>query len=453
MTHENVDVVVVGAGATGLSAAYALQRAGRSVLVLETRERVGGRLWTEKVDGVDLEIGGQWVSPDQEALLAMLDELGLETFERHRDGASVYVGLDGARRTFTGEVLPVAPRVEAEMNRLTARLDDLSAQMDPSRPWVMPGATELDRVTFLSWLEAESSDQEARDNIAMFIAQAMLTKPAHAFSALQAVHMAASAGSFSNLVDSEFILDKRVIGGLQQVPLRLAALLDDAVRTSRDVQRIRWTDDSVTVISGDLVVNARHVILAIPPTAVARVRFDPPLPSIQREVRQHQSFGQVIKVHATYETPFWRDAGLSGTAFSPYLTVHEAYDNTNHDEERGTLVGFVSDLQADAVLALDTDRRRELILQSLQTYFGPLAGAPLTYFESDWTSEELGSGAYGSSFDLGGLTRFGPRLREAAGPIQIAAPTSPVTDSSTSTAHCELAPSWPARLSIPASAA
>ena len=108
MTNEDVDVLIVGAGATGLSAAYALQRAGKSVLVLESRERVGGRLWTDEVDGVDLEIGGQWVSPDQDALLGMLDELGLKTFERHREGDSIYVGLDGERRTFTGEVLPVA---------------------------------------------------------------------------------------------------------------------------------------------------------------------------------------------------------------------------------------------------------------------------------------------------------------------------------------------------------
>ncbi|KRC66115.1 Putrescine oxidase [Aeromicrobium sp. Root236] len=419
MTNEEVDVLVVGAGATGLSAAYALQRAGRSVLVLESRERVGGRLWTDEVDGVDLEIGGQWVSPDQDALLAMLDELGLETFERHREGESIYVGLDGERRTFTGEVLPVDGAVEAEMTRLTDLLDELSAQMDPARPWDMPGADELDRVTLLGWLEQSCAEPEARDNIAMFIAQAMLTKPAHTFSALQAVHMAASAGSFSNLVDSEFILDKRVIGGLQQVPLRLAERLGSAVRTGRDVEKVVWTDDGVTVSSGDLTVSARHLVLAIPPTAVTRVRFEPPLPSIQRETRQHQSFGQVIKVHATYETPFWRDAGLSGTAFSPYEVVHEAYDNTNHDESRGTLVGFVSDLQADAVLRLSAAERRGVILSSLSTYFGPQAAAPLTYFESDWISEELGSGAYGSSFDIGGLTRFGPRLREPVGPIQI----------------------------------
>ena len=417
--HTTVDVLVVGAGATGLAAARTLAAAGRSVRVLESRERIGGRLWTDEVDGVDLELGGQWVSPDQEALLEMLDELGLDTFERHREGDSVYIGADRQRHQFTGEALPVPPAVEAEMVRITARLDELAASMDPARPWDAPDAYALDRVTFAEWLEESCDEQEARDNIAMFIAQAMLTKPAHTFSALQAVHMAASAGSFSNLVDSEFILDKRVVGGLQQVPLRMAEHLGDAVLVGRDVERVSWTDTGVSVTSGDLTVTARHMILAVPPTAVSRIRFDPPLPSIQRETRQHHSFGQVIKVHATYSTPFWRDAGLSGTAFSPYQVVHEAYDNTNFQDVRGTLVGFVSDEQADAVLALDSDERREVILASLGAYFGAEALDPLTYFESDWTSEELGSGAYASSFDLGGMTRFGPRLREPVGPIQI----------------------------------
>ncbi len=418
MTQQNVDVVVIGAGATGLSAAHAVQKAGRSVVVLEARERVGGRLWTDEVDGVDLELGGQWVSPDQEELLRTIDELGLETFSRYREGESVYIGITGERRTFEGEQVPVAPEVEKEMTRLTELLDELAEQIDPARPWEAPYADELDRQTFAAWLEAECDETEARDNIAMFIAQAMLTKPAHNFSALQAVHMAASAGSFSNLVDSEFILDKRVVGGLQSVPLTLAERLGDAVRLGHDVERVRWSDDGVEVVAGDVVVTGRHLVLAVPPTVVSRIRFDPPLPTEQREAQQHQSFGQVIKLHVTYATPFWRDAGLSGTVFSPYELVHEAYDNTNHGDPRGTLVGFVSDERADEVRRLDTDQRRTEILASLGHYYGEQALEPSSYFESDWTSEELGQGAYASSFDLGGLTRFGARLREQVGPIQ-----------------------------------
>lgn len=420
MTQQKVDVVVIGAGATGLSAAHALQKAGRSVVVLEARERAGGRLWTDEVDGVDLELGGQWVSPDQEELLRTIDELGLETFSRYREGESVYIGITGERRTFEGEQVPVAADVEKEMTRLTELLDELAEQMDPARPWEAPYADELDQQTFAAWLEAQCDEPEARDNIAMFIAQAMLTKPAHSFSVLQAVHMAASAGSFSHLVDSEFILDKRVVGGLQSVPLTLAERLGDAVRLGHDVERVRWSteDDGVEVVAGDVVVTGRHLVLAVPPTVVSRIRFDPPLPTEQREAQQHQSFGQVIKVHVTYATPFWRDAGLSGTVFSPYELVHEAYDNTNHGDTRGTLVGFVSDERADEVRRLDPDQRRAEILASLGHYYGDQALEPSSYFESDWTSEELGQGAYASSFDLGGLTRFGARLREQVGPIQ-----------------------------------
>ena len=92
MSKLKRDVVMIGAGPSGLTAARELKRAGLSVAVLEARDRVGGRTWTDTVDGAMLEIGGQWVSPDQTALLALLEELGLETYSRYREGESIYVG-------------------------------------------------------------------------------------------------------------------------------------------------------------------------------------------------------------------------------------------------------------------------------------------------------------------------------------------------------------------------
>src|SRR6478609_9840927 len=108
MLNLNRDVVVVGAGPSGLTAARELKKAGLSVAVLEARDRVGGRTWTDTIDGAMLEIGGQWVSPDQTALLELLDELGLQTYERYRDGQSVYLGADGKRTLYTGDTFPVS---------------------------------------------------------------------------------------------------------------------------------------------------------------------------------------------------------------------------------------------------------------------------------------------------------------------------------------------------------
>ncbi|MCU1473794.1 NAD(P)/FAD-dependent oxidoreductase [Amnibacterium sp.] len=415
------DVVIVGAGACGLTAATALRRAGASVVVLEARDRVGGRLETDTGTGALLELGGQWVSPDQTALKELVAELGLELFSRYREGDSVYIGRDGTRTRFTGDIFPTSPRTETEIERLIALLDGLVAEMDPDRPWDHPRARELDSVTWRAFLEQQSDDAEARDNVALFIAEAMITKPAHTFSALQALLMAASAGSFSHLVDADFILDQRVVGGLQQVPLRLADGLGDDVVLGRPVRTIEWSHDGVIVhADGGMSVRAAQAIVAVPPNLYDRIDYVPALPARRQVLHQHLSLGLVIKVHAVYGTPFWREDGLSGTAFSPYRIVHEAYDNSNHGDPRGVLVGFVSDEKADQVLAMGPEQRRAAVLDSLADYYGEGARHPLVYVESDWASQEWTRGAYAASFDMGGLTRFGADAQQPVGPVHFA---------------------------------
>ncbi|WOF23677.1 NAD(P)/FAD-dependent oxidoreductase [Microbacterium betulae] len=420
MTDITRDVVVVGAGAAGTTAANELKKAGLSVAVLEARDRVGGRLWTDVVEGATLEIGGQWVSPDQDALTETIAELGLETYSRYREGESVYIGPDGELTRFTGEIFPVAAETERVMVELIERLDRLVAEIDPARPWEHPDAEALDTISFEAWLARQTDDREARDNIALFIAGAMLTKPAHAFSALQALHMAASAGSFSNLVDADFILDQRVVGGLQQVPQLLADRLGDDVHLNAPVRTLRWGAGGVVAEAEGVTVRARHAILALAPVLYDRISFVPALPRRQHQLHQHLSMGFVIKVHAVYDRPFWREQGLSGTAFSPYELSHEAYDNTIHGDERGTLVGFVSDKNADDVFELSAEERRERILESLSHYYGPEAKNPVVYYESDWGSEEWTRGAYAASFDLGGLHRYGKDQSTPVGPVHFA---------------------------------
>src|SRR5699024_10761187 len=123
----------------------------------------------------------------------------------------------------------------------------------------------------------------------------------------------------------------------------------------------------------DLSVKARKVILAIPPNLYSRISYEPPLPRKQHITHQHQSMGLVIKVHAVYDTPFWREEGLSGTCFGPTSLVQEIYDNTYHGESTGTLVGFVSDVKADEVFALNEAERKQHILKAMAEYLGPKA--------------------------------------------------------------------------------
>ncbi len=425
MNEITRDVVVIGAGAAGLTAANTLRKAGLSVAVLEARDRVGGRLWTDQIDGAMLEIGGQWVSPDQDALIDTVAELGLETFSRYRDGDSVYIGPDGVAHRFTGEMFPVAPETERVIAEITQRLDAMVAEIDPDRPWAHDKAAEWDKISWDAWLRAQTDDDEAVRNLAFATGSAMLTKPTHSFSLLQSLLMAASAGSYSHLVDADFILDKRVVGGLQQVPILLAERLGEDVLLNEPVRTLEWgpstgSGTGVTAIAESTTVRARFAIIALAPNLYSRISYVPPLPRLQHQMHQHLSMGFVIKVHAVYETPFWRDKGLSGTAFSPYELSHEAYDNTNHGDTRGTLVGFVSDQTADDLFRLSAEERKARILESLSHYYGPEAKDPVVYYESDWGSEEWTRGAYAASFDLGGLSRYGADLRTPVGPIHFA---------------------------------
>ena len=421
MSDRSCDVVIVGAGPTGLSAARRLQSAGRTVIVLEARDRVGGRTWTDHVDGQMYEIGGQWISPDQTALLDLVDELGKETYQRHREGDSVYIAPDGTRTVYSGDMFPVGQSTQAEMERLIAELDELAARIGPTAPWEAEDAAELDAVSFHQWLRNQSDDEIACANIGMFIAGGMLTKPATAFSALQAILMAASAGSFSNLVDDHFILDSRVVGGMQSVSEQMAEELgDDVVYLNNPVRTIEWGDDSVVVGTDTMTVAAGHAIVAVPPNLYSRISYTPHLPRLQQVFHQHQSMGLVIKVHATYPTPFWREHGLCGTGFGAGQLVQEVYDNTNHGEEQGTLVAFISDVNADEMFALDEDTRKQRILESLAEFLGQQALDPSVFYLSDFGAEEWTRGAYATSYDLGGLHRWGRFQNDPVGPIHFA---------------------------------
>ncbi len=236
--------------------------------------------------------------------------------------------------------------------------------------------------------------------------------------------MIASAGKFEHLIDEGILLDERVAGGMQSVSQQIADELGpDVVHLSTRVRHLAWSDAGdglpsiVSAVSDRVTVRARFAVLAIPPNLYSTIDYQPPLPRIQQVSHQHQSMGLVIKAQAVYETPFWRAHGLSGTGFASRERICEVYDNTVAGHPHGTLVGFVAGEQAEETWALPDDQRRGAILESFAAYFGDEAKRPLAVYLSDWGTEEFTRGAYGASWSIGGLSRWGHLQNRPVGPI------------------------------------
>jgi len=415
--HMGTDVAVVGAGLAGLVAASDLVAAGREVLVLEARDRVGGRLLNVAIGGEPNELGGEWIAPYQSELHALLAELGIELFHAYREGDHLYVDADGAAHRYHGEDDPLPEASARAYECAVATLDALVAELDPEAPWEHARAAELDAITFERWLASEVDDTLARDLLRAFMAGGYMTKPAESFSLLGALATIAGAGSVANLFEPDLCLHSRVVGGSQVIPLRLAERLGDRVVLEAPVRSLRWRESGVELVAGSVVVSATTAIVAVPPNVAGLIRFEPPLPAWRMRLQQAISQGDVIKVLAVYEEPFWRAEGLAGEGFAPYQLVREVYDNTPPAGRPGVLCTFLAGEKAQAAERLDEGERRRLVLEGLARFFGPRALDALEVVERDWSQEEWTRGAYAATFGIGGLSRHGPDLTRPVGPL------------------------------------
>jgi monoamine oxidase len=415
---READAVVVGAGLAGLAAARELRAADADVIVLEARDRVGGRTLNEPIgDGNVVEIGAQWVGPTQDRLYALIDELGLETFPTWTKGKSLFE-REGRVRTYSGTIPPAYPAGLVEVGLAMRRLNRMAAEVPLGAPWTAREAERWDAETFETWMRRNIRTQAARDILRLAIIGVWAVEPRDV-SLLHVLFYIGSAGTLELLTDAEGGAQQdRVVGGTQLISLRMAQELGEGLmELSNPVRRIEWGRDGVVVHGDRLDVRGARVIVAAPPTLAGRIAWDPPLPALRDGLSQRMAQGSVVKCMAIYERPFWRELGLSGALTSVTGPVSVGFDNSPPDGSPGVLLGFLEGRAARAAADLTRPERRELVAECFGRIFGPEAAEPIDYVDRAWGAEEWSRGCYGGFMPPGAWTSVGPALRRPTGPI------------------------------------
>ena len=441
------DVVVVGAGFAGITAARDLTRKGHDVLLLEARDRVGGRVLNHHLDSRHvLDVGGQWFGPEhdladrgvtdvanyptngdvtgQSQVWALARAMHVGTYLTYNTGQ--YVDYRGGRAaTYSGRIPTDTPTGAAEAAEAIAAVDTRAKTVPLASPWTAANALEWDSMTVKSWMDHGDTflgqpflgmlTPDGRQLFELAI-QAVFSCEPRDLSMLHLLFYVHSAGSLGSLLNTDLGAQMyRLHGGTQLIAQRAAATLH-RVRLSSPVRRITQTDHGVSVEGDGFAAKAQRVVVALPPALAGRIDYSPSMPAMRDQLTQRMPMGTVIKVQCVYDAAFWRTAGLAGQATSDTGPVRVTFDNSLPGGP-AVLMGFMEGTDGRKALSLSSAQRRQATVDCFVRYFGPKAAKPTAYVEKSWASDPWSRGCYAGYLPPGVWTDYGHVLRAPVGRI------------------------------------
>jgi len=411
------EVVVVGAGFAGLSAARTLSRHRKRVVVLEARDRVGGRVKAAKIAGRAIDAGGMWVGPSQTRLLDLIKEYDLHTVPQFETGLNI-AEVGGKRLTASGEAIGFDPPIQAEYDRIIRDLTRLSDQVPLDAPWSMSRAEEYDQMTADDWFISQTKNSAILGFLRAFV-RAIFTADPYQISLLYLLFYLRSGDNYDTLYGFENAAQAWTVKEtMHQVAVRVAAELGNAIVLNAPVRAISQDGAGVLVTSDAGNWRCEYAIVAVPLPLAVRIAYQPVL-SPQRDIlAQHMPMGSVIKYWVAYEKPFWRERGLNGILQSDQPpSEFISGDFTPSEGHPGLLAGFMEAHNSMAWTGRSMEERKKVVVERLISLLGPEAANPIDYEDQDWPADPWSRGCYGPSMAPGIMTTVGKVIREPHGRI------------------------------------
>ncbi len=412
--HDPLDVLIIGGGYSGLSCALTLQKNKKNFLLLEASAHAGGRALEQVLDNnFRLELGGQYIAPPQKRVTQLIKDMGLQTYQAWGQGNHFFLYEEkvGTYQNSPIECLGTLLQnklVQLEIEKALALLSEMFKDISPSAPWESKNSELWDGMTFQTWINSELTTFPAKQFFRFMTNQGFSTEPEQVsllqmlwfFKTSHGLPPWALGGGQAN----------RVEGGTGLVALKMAEKIQDKIKYKEPVFKIVQQDDFALIYTEKTIYKAKSVIVCVPSQLISSIHYEPGLPpDLHRSFSSLQT-GNSMKVQAVYTKPFWRDKNFSGNGISYNGIPTFTYDNSGKDGSPGVLLGFITAGQATKWNRQSKKERKEAVLNTWASIFGPEILQPLDYIEQDWLQEPYIRGGHGCHFPPGVWKELGPAL-------------------------------------------
>ncbi|XP_006825223.1 amine oxidase [flavin-containing]-like [Saccoglossus kowalevskii] len=428
MANNKHDVIVIGAGLSGLSAAWLLHKENVDVVVLEARDRVGGRTYTIHNSDVGYcDLGGSYAGPTQNRLFRIAKEVDVDNYILPDKDQSVWLENGKAIPFKVTGYFPFFwnPFIYTDFNYLMREWDRMGEMIPKDAPWDCKYAKEWDNKTMQQWIDENIWTKTVRELARQQVNINVCAEPEEV-SMLWFLWYVVQCGGFLRISsNTNGGQERKFHGGTQQISIKISERIgSERVKLNSAVARIQQNEIGVmvTTLDGD-TYKADHVIISIPPPLTAHITYDPPLPPLRLQHAQRIPMGSAMKCIAYYKTPFWTKKNLTGSIIAvdqkcPFVHV---INDTKPDGSFPAVVTFVVGNKAREFIVKTTEERKRLVCEYLAiAYDNEEALHPVHYLEKSWMTEPYSGGCYTAIIPPGQLTKYGKIIREPVGRLYFA---------------------------------